>query len=539
MRDQHHHILTNNPDHSSLGLRLIQSIEVLAEDTNDALVLVGITSENITDDNNSLLDNVVDLLLNQVEKSLDALLTGLLETNGALTNAADSLADNINIDLLSVALELRKDLIDVSVGSELDHNIHLLNLDVDGIVVLAEEDTNLVGENLSTLLDNQVDVTERDVLDLRVLVGEEGDERRSHLTDEGTDDVLAGDELEVDHDDLDGAEDDGGVVVLKSGLNSLDDLLGLTVISGLVADEAVEDVALTPLGALLKGDEKLLEDGGVDLEDLGGGVIGDFAEGGDGVGDDGGILIGNHIVEDIDEALLLDHLGGDIIELADAHGGGLTDVGIGIAQADTKGLGQVLGDLVAVDATHGSDGKSSDQGVLVGSILDEVLDGKNGEIGLLIGVVDEVEIAELLHLHISLSHAVDDINEKLGNIDTDGHEGDDLEPRGAQTLHTFLAASFFSSSLLEARATFNSLSSSRQAIAEAETAHTLLAVAEDLVVILRHGTYYQETVIYYNARKKKSISCIVVRGTSQIFPEFVQDSLRDLEGQRTQRSLRK
>lgn len=58
--------------------------------------------------------------------------------------------------------------------------------------------------------------------------------------------------------------------------------------------------------------------------------------------------------------------------------------------------------------------------------IDERLHSEKGQIGLLIGVVNEVEIDELLHLNISLLHAVDDIDEQLGHILTDSHKGNDL-----------------------------------------------------------------------------------------------------------------
>ena len=68
----------------------------------------------------------------------------------------------------------------VALRCEPDHDVQLLQLDVDGIVVLDEEDLHLVLENVSTLLDDQVDVTEGDVLDLG-FGGEKGDQGRGQL----------------------------------------------------------------------------------------------------------------------------------------------------------------------------------------------------------------------------------------------------------------------------------------------------------------------------------------------------------------------
>ena len=57
-------------------------------------------------------------------------------------------------------------LVDVALRGELDHDLELLHLDVDGVVVLAEEDLDLVREDRGPLLHDEVDVAQRNVLDL-------------------------------------------------------------------------------------------------------------------------------------------------------------------------------------------------------------------------------------------------------------------------------------------------------------------------------------------------------------------------------------
>jgi hypothetical protein len=61
-----------------------------------------------------------------------------------------------------------------------DHDVEFLQLDVDGVVVLDEEDLHLVLEDVGSLLDDQVDVPEGDVLNLR-LGGEQRHQRRGQL----------------------------------------------------------------------------------------------------------------------------------------------------------------------------------------------------------------------------------------------------------------------------------------------------------------------------------------------------------------------
>ena len=79
-----------------------------------------------------------------------------------------------------------------------------------------------------------------------------------------------------------------------------------------------------------------------------------------------------------------------------------------------------------MDAAHGTHGQGTDQRVLIRRVADERLHGQKSQIGLLVGVVDQVEIDQLLHLNVSLLHAVDDIDEQLGHILVDGHQRDNL-----------------------------------------------------------------------------------------------------------------
>lgn len=89
-----------------------------------------------------------------------------------------------------------------------------------------------------------------------------------------------------------------------------------------------------------------------------------------------------------------------------------------------------------MDATHGTHSQSTNQRILISSILkvnwndetytNEGLHGQKSQIGLLIGVVDEVQVAKLSHLDISLLHTVDDINEKIRDVLIDSHQGNDL-----------------------------------------------------------------------------------------------------------------
>ena len=98
-----------------------------------------------------------------VQDQAESMLTNL---DGTTTNGADRLAHKVDVDLSGVLLELGKHLLDVGVADKADHHIELLQLDIDGVVVLDKEHLDVVCENLRTLLNHQVDVAKSDILNL-------------------------------------------------------------------------------------------------------------------------------------------------------------------------------------------------------------------------------------------------------------------------------------------------------------------------------------------------------------------------------------
>ena len=72
-------------------------------------------------------------------------------------------------------LQLRQDLGDVGLTGQSDHDVQLLQLDVDRVVILHEENLHLVLEDVRPLLNDQIDVPQSHVLNLR-LGGEKSDQ---------------------------------------------------------------------------------------------------------------------------------------------------------------------------------------------------------------------------------------------------------------------------------------------------------------------------------------------------------------------------
>ena len=104
--------------------------------------------------------------------------------DGASTDGANGLADKVNIDFRGVLLQLGKNLLNVGLADKTDHDIQLLKLDIDGVIVLDEEDLDVVGQDLRALLDNQVDIAEGNVLDLGLRRKQRDCERKTRGTHE-------------------------------------------------------------------------------------------------------------------------------------------------------------------------------------------------------------------------------------------------------------------------------------------------------------------------------------------------------------------
>mmetsp|Transcript_26828 Transcript_26828/g.56647 ORF Transcript_26828/g.56647 Transcript_26828/m.56647 type:complete len:480 (+) Transcript_26828:733-2172(+) len=160
-------VFTNDPNHGGLGLGFVEGVKVVAEGGNDGLVSVGITTEDVLDDNDTLLDDIVDLGLDKFQEDADATLGRALELHGASSNGRHGLAHKVNIDLSGILLQFQQYLIDIAFRDQLDDDLQLLHFYIDGIVILAKEDLNLVLQNGRTLLHDQVNVAQCHVLDLR------------------------------------------------------------------------------------------------------------------------------------------------------------------------------------------------------------------------------------------------------------------------------------------------------------------------------------------------------------------------------------
>jgi hypothetical protein len=98
-------------------------------------------------------------------------------------------------------------------------------------------------------------------------------------------------------------------------------------------------------------------------------------------------------------------------------------------EALAQRLAEVLGDLVHADAAHRADGERADERVRILRVFHKRVDGEDGEVGLALGVVDEVEVDELLQLDRRSLDAVDHVGEEHRDVLADRHRRDDLFDR--------------------------------------------------------------------------------------------------------------
>jgi hypothetical protein len=74
------------PDHGGLGQRLVQSVQIIAESSNDALVTVWVATEDILNYDHRLLDNVIDFGLDQFQQNANTAFGGAFQFDSTATN---------------------------------------------------------------------------------------------------------------------------------------------------------------------------------------------------------------------------------------------------------------------------------------------------------------------------------------------------------------------------------------------------------------------------------------------------------------------
>ena len=104
----------------------------------------------------------------------------------------------------------------------------------------------------------------------------------------------------------------------------------------------------------------------------------------------------------------------------------LSNKGTTHLQRPRQRVAEVLDDLVDADAAHCPHRQRPHERVRVLRVLDERVDGHDREVGLRLGVVDQVEVDQLLELEVVGLRAVGDVGEEHRDVLADSHRRDDL-----------------------------------------------------------------------------------------------------------------
>mmetsp|Transcript_27540 Transcript_27540/g.42340 ORF Transcript_27540/g.42340 Transcript_27540/m.42340 type:complete len:304 (+) Transcript_27540:996-1907(+) len=163
-------VFSNDPDHTSLRQRFVKGVKVVTQRRNDTFVTVWIASEDVLDDNDGFLYHIVNLGLDQFQQNPDATLSCTFQLDCTTSNCGYGFAHKVDIDFGSVFLEFQQDLINVLLRNKLNDNLKFFHLDINWIIIFAKENLDFVLQNVWTLLNNEINVTESHVLNFRFRV---------------------------------------------------------------------------------------------------------------------------------------------------------------------------------------------------------------------------------------------------------------------------------------------------------------------------------------------------------------------------------
>ena len=385
-----------------------------------------VLAENVLDHDRRLLHDVTRPRMDQLEQHIDAALGGRLNRNRTLANRADGAAHKVHVDLGGVLLQLAQQHIHIAFIRQPDHDIHLLGLDIRRVIVLAEKDAHLVGQNVRVLLQDQIDVAQRDPLHLG-LARNERDQRRRHLSHELLDKLGLARRLHMHQHDLDGAKDDSAVGMLELWHDALTYVLRLALIGTSVRREGMEDCNTAPFRALVQRHQQLHEH--VRIQHKRGMPAAvrelrhlvDICERRDGVGHDHGIVVRDHVLDTIDKATLDRELGFEAEQLRNAQHGCLAHVWTLVIEQAVKRHGQVVDNLLSTQASHRSNGQRTDERVGILGIFDKRVDGENHKLRLRLGIVHQVQVHELFLLEVLGLHVFEHVGEQGRHVFADGH----------------------------------------------------------------------------------------------------------------------
>jgi len=102
-------VLSDDPDDGGLGFGVIEVVQVLADVCEQPLILVGVLSENVADDDDCFLNDIGYFSPESFPKALHALIGHFLQFDSALTHGVHCLSDKLHVHLMNIFLQLMQD----------------------------------------------------------------------------------------------------------------------------------------------------------------------------------------------------------------------------------------------------------------------------------------------------------------------------------------------------------------------------------------------------------------------------------------------
>mmetsp|Transcript_27871 Transcript_27871/g.63054 ORF Transcript_27871/g.63054 Transcript_27871/m.63054 type:complete len:226 (+) Transcript_27871:2134-2811(+) len=212
--------------------------------------------------------------------------------------------------------------------------------------------------------------------------------------------------------------------MLQSRFHALKDVYSLCLVRGDVGREHIQDENLAPLRALVQDVEKLCNGCILEHKRFRRPSHADLSQGSDSVGNHHGVSVAKHVVQCLDEALVGHEVRRDFVELGHANGCSLANVRVAVFQSSSQRLAKVFTDLLHTNAAHGSNCKRTNDRVGVATIFHEAVDGHDSEVGLSLGVVDQVQVDEFPHLQVRGHHAINHGGEQACDVLSQCHVSD-------------------------------------------------------------------------------------------------------------------
>lgn len=118
--------------------------------------------------------------------------------------------------------------------------------------------------------------------------------------------------------------------------------------------------------------------------------------------------------------------GRDVIELEDAHGRHGANITISILETGAQRPDEIFEEILDAQGAQTAQGEASDHGVIVMAVLLEEIDGEKSKVRMAASIIANIEVAHFFEGDLGIGGAHDHLGEEGGDVDADGHGGDDL-----------------------------------------------------------------------------------------------------------------